>query len=425
MPELDTPTIAPSSFLAIRHQRFARVARALLLRQLRRAETSGAGRLIVHERWGERHRDFEFGRGLPLAELTVLDARFYPALVFGGSKGLGRSYVNGLWSSEDLTVLVRFLFRLTQPRRLRLDALGRALRVLAPLWRRRSSESKDRDNIHAHYDLSNDFFALMLDETMAYSCGVFTSEATSLYDAQIEKFDRVCRKLALRPGEHVLEIGTGWGGFAIHAATHYGVRVTTTTISAQQGDWARRRVREAGLDSQIEIRDQHYRDLTGNYDALVSIEMIEAVDWRDYSHFFGALERLVNERGRVALQAITINDQSFDRAKLQPDFIRDLIFPGGCLPSVAAITSALRDYTDLRVVDLEDIGLDYVRTLSHWRDRVASHHDDVAALGFDERFMRLWNLYLSYCEAAFIERHISDVQVIMHRAETRGAPRVG
>jgi cyclopropane-fatty-acyl-phospholipid synthase len=424
VPESDVSTIAPGSFLPIRHRRFANLARALMFAQLRRAKAVGAGTLVVHERFDGRTGELTFGEGLPTAEITVLEKGLYPALVFGGSKGLGRAYVNEWWSSENLTDLVRFLLRLTQPRRRRLDALGRRLRFLSPLWRRTSSKSRDRDNIHAHYDLSNEFFTLMLDETMAYSCAVFANGATTLYDAQVEKFDRICRKLALRPGEHVLEIGTGWGGFALHAARHYGVRVTTTTISNEQRDLARQRVSAAGLDDRVEVLDQHYRDLRGTYDALVSIEMIEAVDWRDYPSFFSSLERLVNDTGRVAIQAITINDQSFDRAKIQPDFIRDLIFPGGCLPSVTAVSAALRDYTSLRVVDLEDIGLDYARTLSMWRDRVADQHTRVAELGFDDRFVRLWNLYLGYCEAAFLERHISDVQIVLHRASCAPAPRV-
>lgn len=424
MPEIDSSTIAPGSFLPIRHRRFVTLARTLTFAQLRRAKAAGAGTLVVHERYDGRTSDFSFGEGLPVAELTVLGKGLYPALVFGGSKGFGRAYVNELWSSENLTDLVRFLLRLTQPRRRRLDALGRRFRFLFSLGRRSSSTSRDRDNIHAHYDLSNEFFTLMLDETMAYSCAVFANGATTLYDAQVEKFDRICRKLALRPGEHVLEIGTGWGGFALHAAQHYGVRVTTTTISNEQRDLARQRVADAGLDDRIEVLDQHYRDLRGTYDALVSIEMIEAVDWRDYPSFFSSLERLVNDTGRVAIQAITINDQSFERAKIQPDFIRDLIFPGGCLPSVTAVSAALRDHTSLRVVDLEDIGLDYARTLSMWRDRVAEQRARVAELGFDDRFLRLWNLYLGYCEAAFLERHISDVQMVLHRAASPRAPRV-
>lgn len=411
-------TIAPPGFLALGHERGLGLARWLLRRVLRRANGSLGGTLRVRDATSPSRRELVVGEGDLRAELVVHDPRCYPALVFGGSRGLGRSYVNGLWSSDDVTTLVRLLFRATQARRRRLDALGRRVAPLMPLWRRRADATRDRDNIHAHYDLSNEFFSLMLDDTMAYSCAVFTDEMTSLYDAQVEKFDRLCRKLDLREGEHVLEIGTGWGGWAIHAARHYGVRVTTTTISAEQCAWARERVAEAGLSERIEVIDAHYRDVTGSYDAIVSVEMIEAVDWRDYRLFFSTLDRLVHDRGRVAIQAITINDQSFDRAKLQPDFIRDLIFPGGCLPSVAAVADAVRNYTNLRIVDLEDIGLDYATTLSLWRERIEKNQERIGELGFDDRFMRLWELYLSYCEAAFLERHISDVQLVLHRVAT-------
>ncbi len=215
--------------------------------------------------------------------------------------------------------------------------------------------------------------------------------------------------------DHVLEIGTGWGGFALHAAQHYGARVTTTTISENQRVAAVARVKEAGLEHLVTVLGEHYRDLEGTYDALVSVEMIEAVNWRHYNDFFRKCSSLLSETGRMAIQAITIADQSFDRAKLQKDFIRDLIFPGGCLPSVSAIMDSIANVTDLKMTDLDDIGLHYATTLRLWRQNVSDRYQQIRALGFDDRFKRLWDMYLQYCEAAFLERHISDVQLVFHK----------
>jgi cyclopropane-fatty-acyl-phospholipid synthase len=416
-------TIAPAGFLAVRRSGSPALARLVVRTLVRRAARHGAGSLRLIEEWPGHRRETTYGTGEPQAQLIVRERDAYAALAFGGSRGLGRSYVNGAWDSEDLTSLVRVLFRATQPLRRRLDAWARLVEPLRRRGRTRPSREADRENIHAHYDLSNDFFALMLDETMAYSCAVFVDEATSLHDAQVEKFDRICRKLGLSASDHVLEIGTGWGGFAVHAASRYGARVTTTTISAEQRAGAIERVAAAGLSHLVTVLDEHYADLTGTYDAIVSIEMIEAVSWRQYEEFMAACARLLSERGRVALQAITIVDQSFDRAKRHDDFIRDLIFPGGCLPSVSALVSAATRASDLRLVDLEDIGPHYARTLDLWRRNVHANDARVRALGFDDRFLRLWDLYLGYCEAAFLERHISDVQMVLHRPATPAGPR--
>jgi cyclopropane-fatty-acyl-phospholipid synthase len=286
-------------------------------------------------------------------------------------------------------------------------------------WRHEQGHSSDRKNIHAHYDLSNEFFELMLDETLAYSCAIFKDDSTTLHEAQVEKFDRICRKLGLSENDHVLEIGTGWGGFALHAAQHYGAKVTTTTISENQRHFAEQRVKEAGLGHLITVLGEHYRDLQGSFDALVSVEMIEAVNWRHYEEFFKKCSTLLTHEGRMALQAITIAEQSFERAKVRKDFIRDLIFPGGCLPSIAAIMSSIAGATDLRLVDLDDIGLHYATTLRLWKRNVDERFEEIRSLGFDDRFKRLWDMYLRYCEGAFLERHISDVQLIFHKP---GAP---
>lgn len=412
----ESRTIAPTDFLPMRALHLPGLARRIFLRVVAAKHLDGIGALELHEQWGRRDERRSIGTGEPRADLTVYDANAYAALVYGGSKGLGRSYVNGLWDTSDITQLIRHLFRATQPSRRRLDALARRWKYpLALLHRSGPSRMNDRENIHAHYDLSNEFFALMLDETMAYSCAIFEDESTTLHQAQVEKFDRICRKLQLGPNDHVIEIGTGWGGFAIHVASRYGARVTTTTISENQRATAVARVGDAGLEHLITVLGDHYDDLTGTYDALVSIEMIEAVNWRQYDRFFAKCSSLLNDRGRMMLQAITIADQSFDRAKLQDDFIRDLIFPGGCLPSVAAIMDAVTRQTDLRAVGLDDIGLHYATTLDRWRRAVHEKYDAVARLGFDDRFRRLWDLYLGYCEAAFLERHISDVQLVFHK----------
>ncbi len=411
-----TNTIAPDSFLPVHAVRFPRAARWVFHRLVAARHLGDNGTLQVVEAFVEPPRAINLGRGEPRVGMTVHDRSAYSALVFGGSKGLGRSFVNGQWSTSDITQLVRLLFRATQRNRRRWDRIARRYGWLFSLVHRASpSRKQDRENIHAHYDLSNEFFSLMLDETMAYSCAVFADESTSLHDAQVEKFDRLCRKLRLGPDDHVLEIGTGWGGFAIHAARTYGARVTTTTISENQRDGAVAAIRAAGLDDRVTVLTEHYAELTGSYDALVSVEMIEAVDWRRYDEFFSTCSRLLHDNGRMVIQAITIADQSFDRAKMQEDFIRDLIFPGGCLPSVTAMLDSVTRSTDLKPIDLEDIGLHYVRTLSAWRDAVHDQAGAVAALGFDDRFVRLWDLYLGYCEAAFLERHVSDVQLVLHK----------
>ena len=422
-------TIAPGDFLPPRRQRFSRLARWIFFRLVGAKKMRGAGTLQLREVWGTHDEEVTLGSGELNAQLTIHDRDAYAAIVFGGTRGMGRSYVNGLWDTDDMGSVVRFLFRVSQPVRLRQDAFTRRrlallgpgptrLRVfLARLIGRDQESQKDRKNIHAHYDLSNEFFELMLDETLAYSCAIFKDNATSLHDAQVEKFDRICRKLALSENDHVLEIGTGWAGFALHAASRYGARVTTTTISENQRHAAEQRVKDAGLDHLITVIGEHYRDLEGTFDALVSIEMIEAVSWRHYNEFFKKCSSLLTRQGRMALQAITISDQSFERAKLHDDFIRDLIFPGGCLPSIASIMSSVSSVTDLRIVNLEDIGLHYATTLRLWARNVEERFEQIRELGFDDRFKRLWSMYLGYCEGAFLERHISDVQLIFRKPD--------
>jgi cyclopropane-fatty-acyl-phospholipid synthase len=356
-----------------------------------------------------------FGSGLPEATMVVHDPSVYPDILFGGSVGFGRSYVDGRWDCDDITSLVRILSVGLRPVTTVQDRVGQWWGS-ATDWARRlrpPGPQADRDNIQAHYDLSNEFFELMLDETLMYSSAIFERPDMDLAEAQRAKLDRLCTKLDLGPGDHVLEIGTGWGGFAVHAASNYGCRVTTTTISDAQFRYAAKRVADEGLSDRVTVLDLDYRDLTGTYDKLISIEMIEAVDWRHHDTFFRTCAARLRPDGLMALQAITVDDRSYERAKNNKDFIREMIFPGGCLPSVEAITRALRRSTPLTVVDLEDIGRHYVETLLRWHGNVGRHRREMTDLGLDTRFQRLWDLYLCYCAGAFAERHISDVQMVM------------
>jgi cyclopropane-fatty-acyl-phospholipid synthase len=357
------------------------------------------------------------GSGDPVVTVVVHDPRAWSAVLRRGSLGLADTYIDGWWDTDDLTGVVRIAYRRTSGPRRFLDASARrAGPLLAGLKRLRPpSKRTDRDNIAAHYDLSNEFFALMLDPTMAYSCAYFSADAVTLEEAQVAKFDMIAAKVDLGPEDHLVEIGTGWGGFAIHAARRYGCRVTTTTISEAQRSLAEKRVAEHGLADRVTVLGADYRDLEGRYDALVSIEMIEAVDWRRHDEFFATCARLLTDRGRMGLQAITIADGSFERAKLHDEFIRTMVFPGGCLPSIAAIGASVARTSDLRIVDLEGIGPHYAETLRRWRANLEGQRPAVERLGFDDRFWRFWTLYLSYCEAAFMERHVSDVQVVLAR----------
>jgi len=329
----------------------------------------------------------------------------------------------GEWDSSDLVGLLRLLT-------LNLDRINRVARMLAPLTnalrrpfrdRGRPTKSQDRANIAAHYDLGDDFFRLFLDPSMAYSSAVFPSPESTLAQGSIEKFDRICRKLALGVDDHVIEIGTGWGGFAVHAATKYGCRVTTTTISQKQYAYATRLVADAGLNDRVTVLNTDYRDVEGKFTHLVSIEMIEAVDWRDYETFFSTCATLLVPEGRAALQCIVIDDREFERYKTRQDFIRQFIFPGGGLPSITALAKAMTKSSDLRLTDLEDLGPHYVQTLNEWRERLDAHRGDALSLGLSDSFLRMWRFYFAYCAAGFAERHVSIVQVVLARSQWRGS----
>jgi cyclopropane-fatty-acyl-phospholipid synthase len=358
------------------------------------------------------------------ASLTVHHPRFYSQVLFGGTIGAGESYMAGHWSSDDLTALLRIIL-LNQSVFLGLD---RGLsRLKAPLYKayhflHKDSRKGSRINIAAHYDLGNDFYALFLDETLTYSCGIFERPECTLQEASVAKYDRICKKLQLSAEDNVLEIGTGWGGFAIHAAGRYGCRVTTTTISRAQCELARERIKAAGLTDRVTILFKDYRDLTGSFDKLVSIEMIEAVGHPYLNTFFRCCSNLLTERGAMLLQAITIADQAFERHKKEVDFIKRYIFPGSCIPSVTAIGNAIATATDLRLVHLEDITPHYARTLRTWRERFFDNIKQVRALGYSETFIRMWEFYLCYCEAGFQERYLGDVQMLFAKPLWRREP---
>jgi cyclopropane-fatty-acyl-phospholipid synthase len=289
-------------------------------------------------------------------------------------------------------------------------------------WLNRNTEQGSRKNIAAHYDLGNDMFQLFLDPTMMYSSAIFARDDMALEQASLHKLERICQKLQLSPADHVVEIGTGWGGFAMYAASHYGCKVTTTTISQAQYDLAQQRVAAAGLGDKINILLTDYRELEGQYDKLVSIEMIEAVGYQFYDTYFAQCARLLKPEGMMLLQAITIADQRYDAARRSVDFIQRYIFPGSCIPSVTAMLQSITRATDMRLFDLEDIGPHYARTLAEWRHNFFRNEAAIRALGYPDEFIRMWEFYLCYCEGGFAERALGDVHMLLVKPENRRAP---
>jgi len=406
------PTREPSPRPRVRDRCARRLVHALL-------RSTRAGALELHED-GRSHVFGETGRpGLPRAVVRVRSPRVYRELL-RGSLGLCESYLQGLWECDDLVALTRIAARNVH----RLDRLRRVLApVLVPAqrWLRslsRNTPARSRRQIAAHYDLGNDLFALFLDPTMMYSCAYFERPGDSLHQASLAKLALVCRKLDLGPEDHVLEIGSGWGGFAVYAARECGCRVTTTTISREQYEHTRARVREEELEDRVNVllsdyRDRRELDARGPYDKLVSIEMIEAVGWRDFPTYFSRCSELLREDGAMLLQAIVIEDSAYEVEKAGRSFMNTYIFPGGCLPSLEVIARNLSARTDLREISLHDITEHYAATLRHWRERFLAAADHVAELGYDERFRRMWELYLSYCEGGFLERRVRDVQLVL------------
>ena len=383
------------------------------LRQLRH------GHLVIIE-GGERMAFGDLHASLR-AEIRVQDGALWGMVAGNGSIGAGEAYIHGYWSTPDLTAVVRvFVSNLDV-----LDAMERGLAQLGrPLlqglhWLNRNTRKGSRKNIAAHYDLGNSLFEQFLDPSMMYSAAQFRSPDDSLEQAQLNKLERICQKLALTPDDHLLEIGTGWGSMALYAATHYGCRVTTTTLSQEQYAYTAQRIAEQGLQARITLLRKDYRDLDGQFDKLVSIEMIEAVGHRFLPAYFQQCARLLKDHGLMLLQAITIRDQRYEQAKNSVDFIQRYIFPGGALPSVQKMLEIVGSKTDMRLQHMEDFGQHYARTLRLWHENLHRARHKLEQLGYDEHFYRLWEFYLCYCEGGFIERTIGTAQLLLAKPAAR------
>ena len=356
----------------------------------------------------------KFGKpGNLSAKINILDTVFYKTIILGGTIGASESFIRGEWSSPNLTNVIRVLARNTEAQ----DKLENLFTLLSQPFLKvmhklnENSVRGSKKNISRHYDLSNDFFNLFLDKNMMYSSAIYKSRKTSLEDASANKLDVICKKLNLKKTDHVIEIGTGWGGFAIYAAKNYSCQVTTTTISIEQYKFAKQKIKEAGLGKKIKVLLKDYRLLKGQYDKLVSIEMIEAVGYQFYDEYFKIISQLLKNDGEALIQAITIKDQRYSKAIQSVDFIQKYIFPGSCIPSITAIQNSLTSSTDLVINDIRDIGHHYARTLADWRKRFLKNKQEIRKLGFDDKFLRMWLFYFAYCEGGFEEKVISDIHL--------------
>ena len=356
----------------------------------------------------------KFGKpGNLSAKINILDTVFYKNIILGGTIGASESFIRGEWSSPNLTNVIRVLARNTEAQ----DKLENLFTLLSQPFLKvmhklnENSVRGSKKNISRHYDLSNDFFSLFLDKNMMYSSAIYKSRKASLEDASTNKLDVICKKLNLKKTDHVIEIGTGWGGFAIYAAKNYGCKVTTTTISIEQYKFAKQKIKEAGLGKKIKVLLKDYRLLKGQYDKLVSIEMIEAVGYQFYDEYFKIISQLLKNDGEALIQAITIKDQRYSKAIQSVDFIQKYIFPGSCIPSITAIQNSLTSSTDLVINDIRDIGHHYARTLADWRKRFLKNKQEIRKLGFDDKFLRMWLFYFAYCEGGFEEKVISDIHL--------------
>ena len=367
--------------------------------------------------------EYHFGdeRSQLKVNVQIYSPEFYVFMGSGGLLGVTESYTAGYWQSDNLVSLIRIVIR-------NKDIMSQLDSGWAKLFKpannyihrlRQNSLDGSKKNILAHYDLSNEFYQLWLDETMTYSCAIFDNKSSTLQEASVEKLDRICRKLQLTDQDSVLEIGTGWGSFAVHAAKHYGCKVTTTTISDAQYKLARERINQEELSDRITLLKDDYRKLTGQYDKIVSIEMIEAVGYEYVPVFFKTVSSLLKDDGFFVMQGITYNDQNFDVYKNSVDFIKKYIFPGSCLISVSQVTDTMKKYTDLSIVHLEDITVHYATTLKIWRENFQSSIASIKRLGFSSAFIKMWDFYFVYCEAGFRERHIGDYQFVFSKPGAR------
>lgn len=386
------------------------IARRAVLRIL---DNLAVGSLTLYEGQSERHFGRSAGDGKLHAEIHLHNPAAYSQLLMGGSIAAGEAYMRGHWTSPDPIQVTR-LFCANMAVLEGMDSkqsLSVKIALRLAHFFNRNTRAGSKDNIAAHYDLGNDFFGLFLDPTMMYSSALYAGRDIPLQDASLAKLAALCEQLELSADDHLLEIGTGWGGMAIYAAQHYGCRVTTTTISQEQYAYAVQRVREANLEDRVTVLCEDYRHLTGSYDKLVSVEMIEAVGHEFYGEYFRTCSGLLRANGKMVIQAITMADQRYVQARDSVDFIKRYIFPGGCLPSVEVIARHVARDTDMQIVHLRDITQDYAQTLAHWREAFLAQLASVRAMGFSEEFIRMWEYYLCYCEGGFRERVIGTVQL--------------
>ena len=395
-----------------------KIAREAIFRLLSKLQV---GSLTLHEGPCSHHFGSVDKPHEPQAEVHIHSPAVYSQMLTGGSIGSGEAYMKGYWSSPDAMDVMR-IFSANLVLLNKFDASQSVFVKLALKIAHRFNRNTYKGsqlNIAAHYDLGNEFFQLFLDPTMMYSSALFSDKSASLEVASETKLDELCQQLELKSDDHLLEIGTGWGGMAIHAAKNFGCRVTTTTISQEQYDFASARVREEGLEGQITLLCEDYRNLTGEYDKLVSVEMIEAVGHDFYQNYFRMCSGLLKPNGKMVIQAITMADQRYKEARDSVDFIKRYIFPGGCLPSVAVMAQHIARDTDMQIVHLRDITNDYAETLAHWRQRFLANLEAVRGMGFSEEFVRMWDFYLCYCEGGFRERVISTVQLAFAKPDYR------
>ena len=389
----------------------ARLAREAMFKLFAKFEV---GSLTIHE----GPKSYHFGNADeltgPHGEAHIHSPSVYSQMMTGGTLGAGEAYIQGHWTSPDLVDVTRvFSANMGVMQRMEDQQSWMAKAALSIAHRlNRNTQKGSKDNIAAHYDLGNELFELFLDSTMMYSSALFGDKTLSLEEASEAKLEEICGRLELKASDHLLEIGTGWGGMAVYAAKHYGCHVTTTTISQEQYEYACARVKREGLEDKVTLLCEDYRNLTGVYDKLVSIEMIEAVGHQFYKNYFETCSSLLNDSGKMVIQAITMADQRYEAARDSVDYIKRYVFPGGCLPSVAVIADHIATDTDMQIVQLRDITQDYAITLSHWRDRFFARLDEVQGMGFDQQFIKMWEFYLCYCEGGFRERIISTVQLV-------------
>ena len=354
-------------------------------------------------------------------EVNIYSDEFYILAGSGGDLGIAEAYAAGYWDADDMVKLIQIVIKNQEVQK---SLEGGLAKLISPINRyihrsRRNTVSGSKENIVAHYDLSNEFFQTWLDKSMTYSCAIFEPEDLSLFDASREKLDRICRKLNIQPEDHVVEIGTGWGSFAVHAAKEYGCHVTTTTISNEQHAYVSNLIEKEGLKDKITLLKNDYRELKGQYDKLVSIEMIEAVGYNFIQQFFQTCSDLLKPNGLMAIQGITYHEQGFDNHLNSVDFIKKYIFPGSNLISVNHVLSVIKNFTDLSLVHLEDITKYYAETLKLWREKYKNEMSKIKKMGYSDEFLRMWDYYFIYCEAGFRERFIGDVQLVMAKPKNK------